>query len=245
MKDNFSHQSDHYAQFRPKYPQDLFDYINSLVESRSNVWDCGTGNGQIAIELSKTFEKVFATDISQQQIEQAPRSENIFYSIQAAEKNNFENDFFDLIIVAQAVHWFEFSKFYSEVNRTGRPNSRLILVGYGRIEISIDIDKIITNFYQNKLARYWDTERRYIDEMYRTIPFPFEEIEAPNFEIKHSWTLAHFIGYINTWSAVKHCIRLSQSNPVEELSLELKQYWAEDEEKLVRFPLFLRIGIIK
>lgn len=245
MKDNFSNQSDKYALFRPKYPFALFDYINSLVDVKSKVWDCGTGNGQIAVELSKTFEQVFATDISQQQLDQAIKEENIFYSIQQAEQSNFKGDFFDLIIVAQAVHWFDFDRFYAEVNRTGKSNSILVLLGYGRIEISEEIAHIITDFYENKLAGYWDHERRYIDDMYRTIPFPFEEIQASEFEMRHIWTLEHFIGYLNTWSAVKHFIKLNQFNPIEALNLELKKYWTESEVKEIKFPLFLRVAKVK
>lgn len=65
MKDNFSTHSDKYAKFRPSYPITFFDFLNSIVPNRKNVWDCGTGNGQMAIELSKTFKSVYATDISQ------------------------------------------------------------------------------------------------------------------------------------------------------------------------------------
>ncbi len=58
MKDNFSSQSEKYAKYRPAYPSAFFNYLNSLIENRQNAWDCGTGNGQVAFELSKTFGKV-------------------------------------------------------------------------------------------------------------------------------------------------------------------------------------------
>ncbi|SFF54277.1 hypothetical protein SAMN04488541_105220 [Thermoflexibacter ruber] len=64
MKDNFSIQSDKYAKFRPTYPSDLFAFLNENVQDKLNAWDCGTGNGQVAFELAKTFDNVFATGIS-------------------------------------------------------------------------------------------------------------------------------------------------------------------------------------
>ena len=81
MKDNFSSQSSKYAQFRPAYPSELFDFLNSVAGNKESAWDCGTGNGQVAFELAKTFEKVYATDISQSQIDNAKTALNIFYFV--------------------------------------------------------------------------------------------------------------------------------------------------------------------
>jgi methylase of polypeptide subunit release factors len=86
MKDNFSSHSEQYAKYRPTYPLVFFDYLNSIVLNKHDAWDCGTGNGQVAYELAKTFDRVFATDISQSQIDNALRADNIIYSVQPAEK---------------------------------------------------------------------------------------------------------------------------------------------------------------
>ena len=245
MKDNFSTESDKYAKFRPTYPSDLFDYLDTVVTNNENAWDCGTGNGQVAYELAKRFDHVYATDISLQQLENARRADNIEYSVQSAENTNFENGKFDLIIVAQAIHWFDFEKFYNEVRRTAKEDAKLCVLGYGLLKISPVIDNVISDFYENIIGKFWDEERKYLDEDYQTIPFPFDEINTPKFENLHRWNLAHLIGYLNTWSAVKHYIKHYNHNPVEELELELKKYWDSEEIKEVRFPILLRIGHIK
>lgn len=242
MKDEFSSQSDKYAKYRPTYPPDFFKYLYSIVPNKQNAWDCGTGNGQIAWELAKTFHNVFATDISQTQINHALREDNIRYSVQPAEKTNFQDEQFDLIIVAQAIHWFNFQSFYSEVRRTARDNALICVAGYGRLEISEEIDRVITNFYENVIGAYWHKERRYIDEEYKTIPFPFNEIQTPNFTNILNWTFEHLIGYLNTWSAVKHFINQNGHNPIDKLQRELEPYWGNDQTKEVHFPLLLRLG---
>lgn len=239
MKENFSSQSDKYAKYRPVYPADFFDYLNSLVPNKKNAWDCGTGNGQVAYELAKSFENVFATDISQSQIDNALQAGNIAYSVQPAEKTNFENQKFDLIVVSQAIHWFDFEKFYAEARRTAKENSLICVIGYGRVEISEKIDSIITDFYKNVIGIYWDKERKYIDDNYKTIPFPFSEIQTPNFANKLNWTLEHLIGYLNTWSAVKHFIKQNGYNPVNELQSKIEKYWIKEKMQEVCFPLFL------
>jgi len=245
MKDNFSEQSHLYEKYRPVYPQSLYNFLLTLLNEKQAAWDCGTGNGQVAAELSKHFEKVFATDISAKQLEQAIRNQNIEYSIQSAEQTNFPDNKFDLITIAQAIHWFNFDVFYAEVKRTAKDNAVICAIGYGKLTISKQIDVLIDDFYKNTIGTYWDKERRYIDERYQTIPFPFEEIESPNFHIQVKWNLEHLIGYLNTWSAVKHYIKQHQHNPVVEFKMQIEQHWGESEILNVTFPLFCRIGRIK
>lgn len=244
MKDNFSTQSDKYAKYRPTYPSDLFEFLNLKVQDKHNAWDCGTGNGQVAYELVKTFDNVFATDISQSQIDNALKADNISYSVQPAEKTNFDNGLFDLIVVAQAIHWFDFDKFYTEVKRTAKDNALLCVVGYGKLEISEQIDNVIADFYDNVIGKYWDKERKYIDDNYKTIPFPFDEIQTPNFINTQYWILEHLIGYLNTWSAVKHFIKQNNYNPIDKLQKDIEQIWNNEQTRQVHFPLLLRIGRI-
>ncbi len=244
MKDNFSSASDQYAKYRPVYPQEFFTYLNSILPNKNAAWDCGTGNGQVAIELAKTFHHVHATDISQSQIDNAAQAGNITYSVQPAESTNFEDGSFDLIVIAQAIHWFDFERFYSEVRRTAKDDALICVVGYNRPKVSEEIDGLITSFYTNIIGPYWDKERRYIDEDYKTIPFPFEEIQAPQFANKLHWTLEHMIGYLNTWSAVKHFIKQNNYNPIDQLQTEIEKHWNKEETKEINFPLLLRIGRI-
>lgn len=244
MKDNFSSQSDQYAKYRLSYPLEFFEYIYSLVPNTQCAWDCGTGNGQVAFELAKNFDTVYATDISQQQLSNALQAPNINYSVQPAESTNFSNQQFDLITIAQAIHWFDFEKFYSEVKRTAKHNAVICAVGYEKVDVSENVNTIIENLYSNTLGDYWDKERKYIDEQYATIPFPFEEIKPPLFEITVQWTVEHLIGYLNTWSAVKHFIRKNGYNPVDTIKNSIEQNWGTQRVLETRFPLIIRLGRI-
>src|SRR5690606_8514093 len=122
MKDNFSTQAGLYAQFRPSYPKEMIDYIVSQVTDKETALDVATGNGQVAGALSEHFKKVFATDISQKQLDNAIKKDNIVYSVSPAEKTDFNAQTFDLVTVAQAIHWFDFDAFYKEIYRILKPN---------------------------------------------------------------------------------------------------------------------------
>ena len=243
MKDNFSTQANQYANFRPNYPTTLFDFIFKHVKQFNCALDVATGNGQAASVLADRFTKVYATDISQKQLDNAIRKENIFYSVESAEQFSFPDHSFDLITVAQAIHWFNFDKFYAEVNRTLKDDGLMVVIGYGLIRVDEKINPIIDHFYKTVIGSFWDKERKHIDEEYRTIPFPFTQIESPKLFIEYEWTLDHFVNYIGTWSAVQHFIKEHNSNPVYcDMLQSLQLVWEATEKKKVSFPLFIKAG---
>lgn len=242
MKDNFSHDSKQYAQFRPHYPKELFDHLLSLIKEKNTAWDCGTGNGQVAGVLADHFREVYATDISQQQIDEAVTRPNIYYSIQPAEKTSFNEKQFDLITVAQAIHWFRFDDFYTEVKRTLKPGGIIAVIGYGPVQTTEPLQAIIDHFYKNIVGPYWDAERHYIDELYQTIPFPFEEIKMPVFTMSYEWTIEQLTGYLSTWSAVKHYRKQKGHDPLSFIEKELQEAWAGLSTHSFEFPVLLRVG---
>jgi len=242
MKDNFSTQAAEYAIYRPTYPIELYDFLFKLVAHKHAAWDCATGNGQVASILAQHFQHVYATDISEKQLSQALPLPNVVYQVESSDQVNVTDQSFDLITVAQAIHWFNFDAFYSEVKRTLKPNGIIAVIGYGLMSIDKKVDQVIHKLYETILGKYWDSERRYIEEGYKTIPFPFEEIVAPHFQIKTTWNFNQLIGYLNTWSSLQHYKRANDRNPLEYVLTELKEAWGDDAEKDVRFPVLLRVG---
>lgn len=241
-KDHFSKQSSLYAKFRPTYPQELYTWLLSLVEKKGKAWDCGTGNGQVAIELAKYFEKVIATDISQKQLDKATPAKNIVYEVSRSEKTIFKNDFFDLITVAQAIHWFDFEAFYQEVHRVLKPKGVLALWGYGLLRIEPAIDELLDHYYQHIIGPYWASERKHIDNHYQNIGFPFENTPPPqNFFIETTWTIDQMEGYLNTWSSLQTFLKTHTYNPVDELIAQMKKTGKWDGRLLVRFPIFTKV----
>ncbi len=245
MKDNFSQYASQYAKFRPHYPPEVFAHILSLVGEKNAAWDCGTGNGQVANVLSVHFKNVFATDISAQQLQHAIQLPNIEYSLQPAEKTNFDDAQFNLVTAAQAVHWFRFHEFYTEVKRTLKSGGLIAIIGYGLLQTAQPIQQLIDHFYHKVVGPYWDAERRYIDERYQTMPFPFQEIPMPDFQMDYIWTQEQLLGYINTWSAVKQYEKRHGTSPIEALSQEINRLWEDNRVQTFSFPLLLRVGLNK
>lgn len=217
MKDLFSTQSNEYAKFRPTYPPALIQELIALCPAQQLAWDAGTGNGQFANLLAPHFERVIATDISEKQLQNAVQKPNIAYSLSDSTHVDIADHSADLVTVAQAVHWFSFEQFYADARRVLKKDGILALISYGLLYSEPKVNDIILDFYNNTLSGCWDPERRYIDEEYQTIPFPFEEIHLQRHVMPYSWNIDQLIGFFSTWSGLQHYRKRNNHDPLPEL----------------------------
>jgi SAM-dependent methyltransferase len=242
--DHFSGVAARYADFRPHYPAALFDYLTTLVPADSLVWDCAAGNGQATRGLAERFKKVIATDASREQVASAAPHPNIEWRVAPAEQSGLADASAGLITVAQAVHWFDFSRFYAEVNRVLVPKGILAVWAYGVLAIDGEaVNQLAFDFYENTVGPYWPPERKLVAEGYRTIPFPFAELTPPLFHMETHWTLEQLLGYFSTWSATSRYIKVTGKNPLEQLRADLTGAWGGVKSpRRIVWPLSLRVG---
>lgn len=242
--DHFSGIANRYADFRPHYPAALFDYLSMLAPRDSLVWDCACGNGQATHDLAARFGRIIATDASKEQIASATPNAKVEFRVAPAEQSGLPDNSVGLITVAQALHWFDFERFYAEAKRVLKPDGVLAAWAYGINTVEGDAaNQLVQAFYHNVVGPYWPPERRLVEEGYRTIPFPFTEIVAPVLRMEAQWTLLQLIGYFSTWSATGRYIKATGRNPLETLAKALAQDWGDvNSPRLVTWPLALRIG---
>jgi SAM-dependent methyltransferase len=246
FKDYFSTQSVDYAKYRPDYPKELFDFIIAHTRNRHLAWDCATGNGQVAIALSPYFDQVIATDASEKQIKAAIPNKRVNYKVAPAEDSSLLDSSVDLITVGQAIHWFDFDVFYKEAKRVAAPDALLVIFGYGSHTVNEAVDEVNAWFYDTLLGSYWPKERKYIDEEYRTVPFPFTEITAPKLAIEKHMNVYELMGYLGTWSSTQQYIKANGQNPLELLEADLIKAWGDPlEVKKVSWPLYIKAGYIR
>ncbi len=243
FKDHFSGHADRYGAYRPTYPAALFEYLASLCPARDLAWDCATGNGQAAHALVPYFRSVVATDASREQIEQSLHHDRITYSVAPAERTTIPNASVDLVTVAQALHWLDLSGFYAEVKRVSVPGGILAVWCYQLPAISPEVDPVLRRLYTDILGEHWPPERRLVEGGYRTLPFPFEEIVPPPFEMMARWDLHHLRGYLDTWSSAQRYRAQTGEDPLDLIRVDLDAAWGDgDGERDVVWPLHLRVG---
>ncbi len=243
FRDHFSKQANAYSEYRPHYPEALFKFLAEQLDDHSLVWDCATGSGQAALGLVPYFERVIASDASGAQLKQAVPHAKIVYRVATAEASHLDPQSVDLVTVAQALHWFDLDRFYAEVKRVLKPDGRIAVWTYNLHRIAPPIDAVIDHFYREVVGPYWPPERTYVETNYRTIPFPFQEIETPAFEMSAEWGLNQLIGYLYTWSATTRFMAERGFDPVASLKEPLAKAWGfADAQRTVHWPLFLRMG---
>lgn len=225
LPNEFITQADAYARFRPNYPDELFTEILALCIEKETAWDVGTGSGQAAVALASHFKHFFASDVDINQLEQATPHSNIHYLQCKAEQSPLTHSSINLITVAQALHWFSFEDFFSEVHRVLKPQGVLVAWTYSRCQLAPGLDEVLINFYKNIVGPYWPTQRHWVDEAYDGIKIPLKHIEIPNKVLRKNWSLEHLIGYVSSWSAVTHYRRTTHHNPLPKLAEELQLLW--------------------
>lgn len=245
FQDHFSATAADYTRFRPGYPAELFAWLAGQCRGHDRAWDCGCGTGQAATLLVPHFARIVASDPSSAQIANATHHRQIDYRVAPAEASGLEDASVDLIVVAQALHWFDLPRFYAEVHRVARPGALLAALSYGPLRLDGAVGRVVDRFYHQIIAPYWPPERRHVDAGYATLPFPFAPLAAPPFAMTREWPLAHLLGYFGTWSAVKEYRQQHGDDPRALIAAELATAWGEpDTPRRVQWPLTVLVGRI-
>jgi SAM-dependent methyltransferase len=241
--DHFSGIAKAYAEFRPRYPQELFDFVASIVPNHRRAWDCGAGNGQATLDLAERFDEVIATDISAEQLGRAPTRSNIRWFVAPAESVPIESKSVDLTTVAQALHWFDHTRFYAEVRRVSAPGAAIAVWTYAPPRMEGAVGAALSRFMHGTVGEYWPPERQHVEQEYRTIPFPFQPIEAPRLSLEERWAPDQVAGYARSWSATARYVAARGADPVVELERELRSAWGDSaQRRAIVWPLVLIAG---
>ena len=243
FKDHFSHIASAYAAHRPTYPASVVQHLADQVGRHALAWDAGCGSGQLSTLLAARFARVIATDPSAEQIASARSHPAVEYRQSSAEVSGLETGSADLAAAAQAAHWFDLPRYYAEVRRVVHPGGVIALLAYGVIHVERELSTIVDRFYWQTLAGFWPQERRIVEDGYRSLPFPFHELDTPPFVMRTTWSLAELLGYVRTWSAVQAIERARGTDAYAGFARALEHAWGDpDRRRAVHWDLALRLG---
>ncbi len=149
-----------------KSQKSIYDYIYkeiSAAASGKDVLELATGPGMIAKHIAPSAKRVTATDFAPKMIEAAKKGsvpENVSFEIADATNLCYQNDSFDLVVIANALHIIpEAEKALAEIDRVLKANGTLIAPNF------IEREKGKKNLWQKilslvgiKFAHEWTKE---------------------------------------------------------------------------------------
>ncbi|XP_054169238.1 uncharacterized protein LOC128966413 [Oppia nitens] len=253
-----------YAKFRPNPPQDIIKSILSYLSHKvdRNEWrlavDVGCGNGQCSKPLAKHFDRVYGFDTSSAQIGEAIRtnhSSNISFNVSPAETLPLESNCVQLLTACQAFHWFDFNRFYNEVNRVLVTNGVIALLGYTMPDISHNsfknnnrIKNLVKNFYKSPSLLWSKKERQLVDEEYSSVKLPFaDEIRSNKFETQITATAQELKGYLYSWSGYNTLYQTNQQNAnqfIKSFDDEIKDIFGDKSFNEIDFTIHFNYFLV-
>ncbi|KAJ6677890.1 hypothetical protein OIU85_008468 [Salix viminalis] len=220
-----------YSEARPRYPSEWFSMLAALTPQHSVAWDVGTGNGQAAISVAEVYEKVIATDISDEQLKQAIPHPQVQYVHTPLEMSDDElvsliggENSVDLITAATAVQWFDLDRFYPIVKRVLRKPGGIIASQSFKIA----------------------------SQCYKTLPFPFESVgvgcEGKPLELDMHKVMS-FQGLLKFLSSLP-VVHIAKEQGVdllpEELLKDFERAWGEPESvRTATYKTYMLAGKVK
>ena len=240
MPDHFSRVADRYAAYRPTYPAAFVELLVANAPARELAWDVGCGSGQLTIALADHFARVLATDLAQKQLDSAPAHPRITYRCAPAEASGLADASADLIVAAQAAHWFDFPAWLAEAGRVAKPGALVAIASYGKPFFEGDAD--VSHFHDVTLDAHWPPGREHVDNGYRDLHLPWTPIAAPAIDMTMQWTRDELVGYLSSWSAVARLGEREGPTKFVALQRRLAETWPGNEPRTVHWPLAIRLA---
>ncbi|ESO13215.1 hypothetical protein HELRODRAFT_159849 [Helobdella robusta] len=271
-----SEHAELYRKYRPGYPKEVFEIIDRKLtditaklpddlrekykRNERGRWnkalDVGCGTGQATLMLVDFVQETVGIDTSQSQIQQATieygrndPSRVTFLCIDALKiSESFKEDSVDLILVCQAIHWFDRPKFFEECLKVLRPGGVLALVGYG---VPVFDDGLIENINMEyvDISLKGSPIRSTIDDKYAIVigelRSVFPTVERNDTVVqKLETTVDDYVGFLSTWSNYRSYKRTNPPYPdvLEAFSEKIKQLAPGDTLLKRKIDYFIVIG---
>lgn len=230
----FQGATSYYLNYRPRYPQSVYNAIASefQLDGKGRLLDLGCGTGLVAIALHKHFESVVGIDPDEAMLRVA-RREAAQAQMQYATwihglAENISPDLgtFRLMTIGRAFHWMDQELVLRRGYEMLEPGG-----GIAILQTEKDIWSNDARWATNVLAviKRWLGERRRVGRTSVTSLYksdletlersPFERVKSYSIGFKKCWTIENFIGYLYSTA---YCRRDYFGGNIDDFEAEIK-----------------------
>jgi len=134
----FSNRVENYVKYRPHYPSEVFDFLQREchLTPASVITDIGSGTGIFTKPLLERGYTVYAVEPNEPMRREADRQLEQYSNYHAvngtAEATGLDGESADLVVCAQAFHWFNSPETKAEFKRILHPDGRAALIWNNR-----------------------------------------------------------------------------------------------------------------
>ncbi|MEP6597394.1 MAG: methyltransferase domain-containing protein, partial [Ginsengibacter sp.] len=187
----FSDRVSNYVKYRPAYPKEIIGELFSRFNLNANnvIADIGSGTGILTALFLKNGNKVFAVEPNN---EMRNHAENTlaefpnFYSINGtAEDTTLPDKSIDMIVAAQAFHWFDQPAANKEFKRIAVNNAPAVLIWNDR-QVSTAFEMAYEQLLRTYGTDYTTVNHRNVSEEQLGAfyyPEPYTVIHLPNYQV--------------------------------------------------------------
>lgn len=195
----FGHHASMYAQFRPRYPEAVYDTLLDSAAGRAHVVELGAGTGQVASRLTEHFSRVTAVEPDPDMAAEIAGDPKITVIVQRAEETELPPRSADAIVAATAFHWMQTAMTVSKVKQILRsggvffpfsiPSEREFEYQPAAVREVINNEGQIWQDFKAPPVAIWLS---YVDLLQ---PFAFARLEPWQTTSTSVWTAAHTAGF--------------------------------------------------
>jgi ubiquinone/menaquinone biosynthesis C-methylase UbiE len=134
----FGNRVENYAKYRPSYPDKVIDYLQQQCHLTDDtpIADIGSGTGiftKLLLDRGYTVYAVEPNDSMRKEAEKQLKSLSSFHSVNGTAEDTTLNDkIANLIVCAQAFHWFNNAETKAEFKRIAAPFGHVALIWNNR-----------------------------------------------------------------------------------------------------------------
>ena len=270
----FKNVSQNYDKDRPRYSQRFLDEIIKHTSPLTNFIDIASGTGFVFYQLANKFHgNLVINDRSSKQL-QVAKDKFKNYELEHEKVEFIESDAFDihknfstptkfdLVTVAQALHWFDTDKFCEYViNNLLSEDGTFAVLGYFRDGFDYNFpedpefmksgQKHYDKYYSIVLP-YYDCDRVSLDQGFKNFDFTkyFEKVEVFRDETQEEVPIERFTNYLGTSSAYnlyknKYEKDANYEDPIEVLRKnvhqDLEAYYKKRNIPVKEKPLIMKL----
>jgi ubiquinone/menaquinone biosynthesis C-methylase UbiE len=154
VEERFNKRVDNYIKYRPHYPPEVYDYLlgENVILPSSQIADVGCGTGISSELFLKHGHCVYGIDPSAQMLDAAVRYLTTYPGfkpiVATAENTTLPDKSADIIVCAQAFHWFNRQQTRTEFKRVLKPDGTILLMWNDRKTNTTDFLKVYEDFLQ-------------------------------------------------------------------------------------------------